>query len=139
MTGGRLRWRPIAASMLITDLDAVLQVCGARIYFRSLEIEPAETSAGKKRGPAGGIIVCLDQYRRYGITMLTEDWATGLPVVPLSKEEVDYLLKQTLERDEGSVLEQLAQNGPVSADIKTRLGITRPLLQMHSRSYRGAD
>ena len=129
MTGGRLRWSPIAASMLITDLGAVLQVRGARIYFRALEIEPTESSTGKKRGTAGNIIVCLEQFRRYGVAMLTEEWETGLPAVPLTKEEVGYLLKQTLERDEGIVVEQLALNGSVSADIRTRLGKTKPLLK----------
>ena len=60
--------------------------------------------------------------------MLPEEWAEGLPVVPLTKEEVGFLLKQILERDEEIALAQLARNGSVLAGIIRKLGLTRPLL-----------
>ena len=56
-------------------------------------------------------------------------WADALPRDPLTKEELELLLKRRFEQDEYTTLRQLAMLGSRSASIITGLELTRSVVK----------
>ena len=73
----------------------------------------------------------LSMAEHYRIALLSRQspqWASTLPVVPLTTTELKQMLAQCQQRDEIRVMAQLVQLGSQSAAIVCRLGLTRSIL-----------
>ena len=69
-----------------------------------------------------------EDFRRLAIQTLGDEWINNLPRVPVGKEELKDTIKRQQERDEEDILKVLASLESESAEIITRLSLTREIV-----------
>ena len=86
-----------------------------------------------------------DDSRRLALGRLGEAWIKSLPGIPMGKDELKSIIKKRQEEDEIETLKILVTLESESAEILTRLSLTRDIVQhycsmiitAHSAALRG--
>ena len=63
------------------------------------------------------------------ITQQSPKWKTTLPYIPMTTRELKIIMQETEARDEGRVLQMLAEEGSVAAGIISMLQLTRSIVK----------
>ena len=80
-------------------------------------------------GPTQLFMAVAEHFREAIFLRQSPTWRRQLPGIPCTTEELKELLSQNYQKDEQAVLSQLADLGSVSAQIITRLRLTRGVVK----------
>ena len=128
LAGRGLTLKTVAASAVMDDLARLDSWLACELYLTAWNPPEGVETLTDLPWRYREVLEVTEDFRRLAIHKLGDGWIQGLPRVPVGKEELKDMLKKQQKADETDILRMLATMESESAEIITRLSLTREVV-----------
>ena len=125
---GTMCMRSTAASTLIQDLYTLDQWLHLPLVILPMRLPEEEHRVADLPWIPRELLRMADDFRTLAMPILGQGWAQQLPLIPHTKEEINTAIHKQYEQDELKAIQLLETTGSESANVITKLQLTREIV-----------